>query len=232
MKKQFEIEQHRKFEEEKECGTLYTLQETPTFKQISQKRFFGDKEYSNSSCEERNDEVNKIQRISTVEKGHYYKLESHTMVDRCQSSVKDERKVESYKNSNFDVEHFTDEKSNTEVVGINKIHVREDAMMEPECVTRKQTNEMKGFANLPFERLVREIGKDVQRASSKYKEGDKPYRFNSHAMFLLKSCTEIFTVNLIEESYVSSLRAKRVTLMARDFRFARRIRGHKTDAYT
>ncbi len=89
-----------------------------------------------------------------------------------------------------------------------------------------------GLRKLPFQRIVKKIAEDVQVASLNFREGDGKYRFTPESLFILQSTTELYLVNLFEDAYLCTLHANRVTLMAKDFRLARRIRGHMTDAYT
>lgn len=84
-----------------------------------------------------------------------------------------------------------------------------------------------GFRKLPFQRLMRQIAEDSQRDRTEEK-----FRFTSEAVEILQTASELFLVNLLEDSYLCSLHANRVTLMTKDLRLARRIRGHVFDGYT
>ena len=88
-----------------------------------------------------------------------------------------------------------------------------------------------GLRKLPFQRIVKQIADEAQHASLNFKDGDTRYRFTPQSLFLFQTCTELYLVNLLEDAYLCTLHANRVTLMAKDFRLARRIRGHMTDAY-
>ena len=68
---------------------------------------------------------------------------------------------------------------------------------------------------LPFQRLVR----DIARASN------QDIRFSVHALKALQEASECYLTGLFEDSYLVTLHAKRVTLMAKDIQLARRIRG-------
>ncbi len=50
-------------------------------------------------------------------------------------------------------------------------------------------------------------------------------RWTSSAVHVLQSLTEDFVVGLVEDSYLCTSHARRVTLMQKDIRLARRIRG-------
>ena len=47
------------------------------------------------------------------------------------------------------------------------------------------------------------------------------------ALMVLQEAVEAFLVRLFEDSYLCSIHAKRVTLMPKDIRLARRIRGER-----
>ena len=107
------------------------------------------------------------------------------------------------------------------------------AVMRAVKKVRKDGSVMtQGLRKLPFQRIVKKIAEDVQVASLNFREGDTRYRFTPESLFILQSTTELYLVNLFEDAYLCTLHANRVTLMAKDFRLARRIRGHMTDAYT
>eukprot|EP00742_Colponemidia_sp_Colp-10_P003593 GILJ01003825.1.p1 GENE.GILJ01003825.1~~GILJ01003825.1.p1 ORF type:complete len:164 (+),score=11.97 GILJ01003825.1:74-493(+) len=68
----------------------------------------------------------------------------------------------------------------------------------------------------PFARLVREIQQSFLR---------EPYRWQADAMLALQEAAEAYLVGLIEDAYLCTIHAKRVTLMPKDMQLARRIRG-------
>ncbi|XP_069604732.1 histone H3-like centromeric protein A isoform X1 [Ranitomeya imitator] len=69
----------------------------------------------------------------------------------------------------------------------------------------------------PFARLVREICMEYSRGM--------PYAWQSTAIMALQESAEAFLVRLLEDSYLCSLHAKRVTLYPKDIQLARKIRG-------
>ena len=73
---------------------------------------------------------------------------------------------------------------------------------------------------LPFQRLVREIVADLFH--------DQNYRMQSYALLALQEACEAHLVALFEDTNLCALHAKRVTIMAKDMRLARRIRGDRT----
>uniref|UniRef100_A0A8C8RGH6 Core Histone H2A/H2B/H3 domain-containing protein n=1 Tax=Pelusios castaneus TaxID=367368 RepID=A0A8C8RGH6_9SAUR len=70
---------------------------------------------------------------------------------------------------------------------------------------------------LPFSRVVREICLTYTRGVD--------YRWQSMALLALQEAAEAFLVRLLEDSYLCSIHAKRVTLFPKDIQLARRIRG-------
>ncbi|XP_073429138.1 histone H3-like centromeric protein A isoform X1 [Dendrobates tinctorius] len=71
----------------------------------------------------------------------------------------------------------------------------------------------------PFARLVREI-------CMAYSCG-MPFSWQATAIMALQESAEAFLVHLLEDSYLCSLHANRVTLQVKDMQLARRIRGMK-----
>ncbi|XP_068265459.1 histone H3-like centromeric protein A [Nyctibius grandis] len=69
----------------------------------------------------------------------------------------------------------------------------------------------------PFARLVREICLVFTRGVD--------YRWQSMALMALQEAAEAFTVRLLEDAYLCTLHARRVTLYPRDLQLARRLRG-------
>lgn len=74
---------------------------------------------------------------------------------------------------------------------------------------------------LPFQRLVREIAQGFR--------GD--LRFQGMAVLALQEAAESYLVQLLEDSNLCAIHAKRVTVMPRDMQLSRRIRGESTSAY-
>ncbi|XP_053908102.1 histone H3-like centromeric protein A [Cuculus canorus] len=69
----------------------------------------------------------------------------------------------------------------------------------------------------PFSRLVREICLLFTRGVD--------YRWQRMALVALQEAAEAFVVRLLEDSYLCSLHARRVTLYPKDVQLARRLRG-------
>ena len=52
-----------------------------------------------------------------------------------------------------------------------------------------------------------------------------PHRWTAEAILALQEATEDFMVHLLEDANMCAIHAKRVTIMPRDLKLARRIRG-------
>ncbi|KAF8164883.1 histone H3 [Crassisporium funariophilum] len=68
---------------------------------------------------------------------------------------------------------------------------------------------------LPFQRLVREIAQDYKT----------DLRFRGPAVLALQEAAEAYLVGLFEDTQLSAIHAKRVTIMPKDIILARRLRG-------
>ena len=68
---------------------------------------------------------------------------------------------------------------------------------------------------LPFQRLVREIACEI----------NPHLRFQSQALIALQEASEAYIVGIMEDTNLCAIHAKRVTIMVKDLRLARRIRG-------
>lgn len=70
---------------------------------------------------------------------------------------------------------------------------------------------------LPFQRVIREVADNVIAC--------KDLRFQSQALFALQEATEAFLVGLFEDTNLCAIHANRVTIMPRDMKLARILRG-------
>eukprot|EP00826_Nyctotherus_ovalis_P034418 TRINITY_DN286_c0_g1_i14.p1 TRINITY_DN286_c0_g1~~TRINITY_DN286_c0_g1_i14.p1 ORF type:complete len:136 (+),score=25.85 TRINITY_DN286_c0_g1_i14:107-514(+) len=68
---------------------------------------------------------------------------------------------------------------------------------------------------LPFQRLVKEVAES-------YKSG---IRFQAQAVLAVQEATEAYLVGLFEDTNLCAIHARRITIMPKDMRLARRIRG-------
>lgn len=71
---------------------------------------------------------------------------------------------------------------------------------------------------LPFQRLVREVTMDCGNIGSHLK-------FQSGALLCLQEASEAFLVGLFQDANLCAIHANRVTIMPKDMRLARKIRG-------
>lgn len=77
---------------------------------------------------------------------------------------------------------------------------------------QKSTESLIPFA--PFSRLVREIANRVAH----------DFRFQKTAVLAIREAAEAYITQVLEESNVCAIRAKRVTIMPKDIQLANRIR--------
>ena len=56
---------------------------------------------------------------------------------------------------------------------------------------------------------------------------DKPMRVQSTALLALQEAAEAYLIGLFEDTNLCAIHAKRVTIMPKDLRLARRIRGER-----
>ena len=81
---------------------------------------------------------------------------------------------------------------------------------------QKTTNLL--IPKLPFSRLIREIATTIIPRT-------KDVRFQSSALLALQEASEVYLVQLFEDTVLCAVHARRVTIMPRDMNLARRIRG-------
>jgi histone H3 len=69
----------------------------------------------------------------------------------------------------------------------------------------------------PFRRLVREIAQELRN----------DVRFEATALEALQELTEMYIVELFEDTNLSAIHAKRITIMPKDVQISRRIRRER-----
>lgn len=74
---------------------------------------------------------------------------------------------------------------------------------------------------LPFQRLIRELANDMV-SMGKFPNG---IRWQSNAVMALQEALEAYVVHLFEDSNITAIHAKRVTVMVKDIHVTRRVRG-------
>jgi len=75
---------------------------------------------------------------------------------------------------------------------------------------------------LPFQRLVREIARDLR----------KDLRFQSSAVMALQEAAEAHIVSLFEDTNRATFHTRRVTIQPKDMALARRLRGERSRSST
>lgn len=98
--------------------------------------------------------------------------------------------------------------------GIKKPHRFKPGTVALREIRRYQKSTELLIRKLPFQRLVREIAQEFK---------DDP-RFQSQAVAALQEAAESFLVSLFEDTNLCAIHAKRVTIMPKDVKLAKRIR--------
>ena len=99
--------------------------------------------------------------------------------------------------------------------GVKRVH-----RFRPGTVALREIRKFQKGTNLllrklPFQRLVREVaGPFLENV-----------RFQSHAILALQEASEAYLTDLFEDANLCAIHAKRVTVMPKDIKLARRIRG-------
>jgi len=99
--------------------------------------------------------------------------------------------------------------------GIKKAHRFRPGTVALREIRRYQKSTELLIRKLPFQRLVREV-------ASSYHDN---IRFQAAAIAGLQEAAEGYLIELFEDTNLCAIHAKRVTIMAKDIRLARRIRG-------
>lgn len=79
----------------------------------------------------------------------------------------------------------------------------------------------------PFQRLVREISDEICQDKNVTEDG-REKRWQSTALIALQEASEAYLVGLFEDTNLIAIHAKRVTIMPKDIKLARRIRGERS----
>ena len=79
---------------------------------------------------------------------------------------------------------------------------------------------------LPFQRLVREIARGMTDAKKL-----PDFRFQSIAIQAIQEAAESYLVDLFEDTNLCAIHAKRVTIMPKDMRLAKRLRRDRGSAW-
>ena len=101
--------------------------------------------------------------------------------------------------------------------GIKKPHRYRPGTVAIREIRKYQKSTELLIKKLPFQRLVREIAQDF----------NSNLRFQSSAIAALQEATESYIVALFEDTNLCAIHAKRVTIMPKDMKLAKRIRGER-----
>ena len=89
-------------------------------------------------------------------------------------------------------------------------------------IRRYQRSTDNVIRRLPFQRLVREVTRELFDAS-----GGREYRYQANALLALQEAAEAYLVELFYWTNEIAIHCRRVTILPRDMMLARRIRGER-----
>ena len=101
--------------------------------------------------------------------------------------------------------------------GIKKPHRYRPGTVAIREIRKYQKSTELLIRKLPFQRLVREIAQDY----------NSNLRFQASAVEALQEASENYIVGLFEDTNLCAIHAKRVTIMPKDMKLAKRIRGER-----
>ena len=101
--------------------------------------------------------------------------------------------------------------------GIKKPHRYRPGTVAIREIKKYQKSTELLIKKLPFQRFVREIAQDF----------NSNLRFQASAVAALQEATESYIVGLFEDTNLCAIHAKRVTIMPKDMKLAKRIRGER-----
>lgn len=101
--------------------------------------------------------------------------------------------------------------------GVKRVHRFRPGTVALREIRKYQKDTKLLIRKLPFQRLVREIAQKLGLLEN--------VRFQSHSIMALQEASEAYLTGLFEDSNLCAIHAKRVTVMPKDIKLARRIRG-------
>lgn len=101
--------------------------------------------------------------------------------------------------------------------GVKKTHRFRPGTVALREIRKYQKSTELLIRKLPFQRVVREVADSIKTG----------LRFQNSAIITLQEATEVYIVDLLTDSNLCAIHAKRVTIMPKDIILARRIRGEK-----
>ncbi|KAL9933034.1 hypothetical protein V8E36_008289 [Tilletia maclaganii] len=103
--------------------------------------------------------------------------------------------------------------------GVKKPHRYKPGTVALREIRKYQNNTELLIRKLPSQRLVKDIFEECNR---------RDLRIQSSALAALQEASEAYLVSLFEDTMLAAIHAKRVTIMVKDMRLARRIRGERS----
>ena len=102
--------------------------------------------------------------------------------------------------------------------GVKRPHRNRPGIVALREIRKYQKSTELLIRKLPFQRLVREIAQDFKH----------DLRFKPSAILALQEASECYLIGLFEDTNLCAIHARRVTIMPKDIRLARRIRGERS----
>jgi len=99
--------------------------------------------------------------------------------------------------------------------GLKKAHRYRPGTVALRDIRRYQKSTELLIRRIPFQRLVREICEVIKQ----------DFRWQSSAILAMQEACEAYLVSLFEDTNLCAIHAHRVTIMPKDMKLARRIRG-------
>ena len=107
-------------------------------------------------------------------------------------------------------------KSKVDTSGVKKPHRYRPGTVALREIRRYQKTFDLCIRKLPFQRVTREFVTDIQKSE---------LRMQGSSVLALQEASEAHAVGTFEDANLCAIHGKRVTVMDKDFRLARRIRG-------
>jgi histone H3/H4 len=139
----------------------------------------------------------------------------HTAVKRNSTGGKAPRKALAGKKTNKNLASVAASEIMANLQKVKKQHRYRPGTVALREIRKYQKNTQLLLRKTPFCRLVREI-------AERYRSD---LRFQQSAILALQEACEDYIVKLFEDTNLTAIHAKRVTIMPKDLRLARRIRG-------
>ncbi|KAK5973266.1 histone H3 [Trichostrongylus colubriformis] len=109
--------------------------------------------------------------------------------------------------------------SESAVIKVKK-HTKRGVKALREIRHLQRTTELQ-IPRIAFHRLVRDIANELAKKMGVTEE----YRWQANALLALQEAAEVYLTCLFEDTNLAAIHARRVTIMNKDIRLVRRIRG-------